>query len=69
MPNAVLWEWAKEQGHTIDELAETLGYSRRYTELVLRGWEQLSDGFIGRLFLHFPDDAIRLLPHLQRETS
>jgi hypothetical protein len=65
MPNAVLWQWAKDEGHTIDEVAERLGYSRRYTELVLRGWERLSDGFIGRFFQMYPDDAIKLLPYFQ----
>ena len=69
MPNAILWEWAKSNGHTIDDLAAKLGYSRRYTELVLRGWEKLSDGFVGRLFQAYPEDAVELLPYLQEHES
>lgn len=67
MENAILWQWTKDKGITIDELADTLGYSRRYTELVVRGWEKLSDGFVGRMFLHFPEDTLKMLPYLKGE--
>lgn len=67
MPNAVLWEWAKDNGYTVEYLSKTLGYSWRYTERVLHGWETLSDGFLGRMLKHFPDDTVKMLPSLRAE--
>ena len=65
MTEAVLWQWAKDNGYTPESLAEKLGYtSPRYVELVLRGWEQMSDKFVGRFFQTFPQDAIKLFTDL-----
>ena len=62
MPNAILWQWAKDNGYSYEYLAERLGYtSPRYVMLVLRGWEKMSDSFIGKFVQAFPDDAFLLL--------
>ena len=62
MPEARLWQWAKEQGYTPEDLADALGYtSPRYVELVLRGWEKMSDSFIGRFVQAYPQEAYFLL--------
>lgn len=58
MKNAILWQWAKDQGFTPDELAEAMGYtSPRYVEQVIRGWEKVTAAFIGRFVQAFPDHA------------
>ena len=58
MKNAILWAWSKDQGYTIEELAEALGYkSPRYVEQVIRGWEKVTPSFIGRFIMAFPDHA------------
>ena len=58
MSEAMLWQWAKDKGLTPEELADKMGYtSPRYVELVLRGWEKMSDSFIGRFVQAYPQDA------------
>lgn len=55
---AILWQWTKDQGYSIKELAEKLGYtSPRYVEQVVRGWEKMSPAFVGRFILAFPEYA------------
>lgn len=58
MKNAILWQWAKDEGYTLDELAEAMGYrSPRYVEQVVRGWEKITASFVGRFVQAFPDHA------------
>lgn len=58
MLNAILWAWSKDQGYTIEELAEALGYrSSHYVEQVIRGWSPVTPSFIGRFVQAFPDHA------------
>jgi plasmid maintenance system antidote protein VapI len=56
MRTAILWQWAKDNGFTPRDLARAMEYkSPRYVEQVIRGWEDLSSAFIGRLVRTFPE--------------
>lgn len=58
MLNAILWQWAKDEGLTPEDLAEKLGYkSMRYVEQVIRGWSPVTPSFIGRFVQAFPAHA------------
>ena len=62
MTNAVLWQWAKDQGLTPSDIAEAMGYdSPDYVEQVLRGWTPMTDKFVGRFFQTYPQYAFILL--------
>ena len=59
MTNAILWEWAKDQGLTPANIAEALGYqSTDYIEQVLRGWAPITDKFIDHCLDNPGDKAL-----------
>jgi hypothetical protein len=70
MRTAILWQWAKDNGYTLRDLAREMGYtSPRYVEQVVRGWEDLSPAFIGRFVQAFPEHAGIFLPTMSDETD
>ena len=58
LKNAILWQWSKDNGYTLEDLAEAMGYkSIRYVEQVIRDWSPVTPAFVGRFILAFPKHA------------
>lgn len=70
MKNAILWQWAKDNGYTPEDLAEAMGYkSPRYVEQVIRGWEKVTAAFVGRFVQAFPDHVAIFLSPVSEKTD
>jgi len=70
MEQATLWQWAKDNGYTPDDLAQAMGYrSPRYVEQIIRGWEKITPAFKWRFVQAFPDHADIFLPTVSDKTD
>lgn len=68
MAEAILWQWAKDNGYTPKDLADAMGYrSPRYVEQILRGWEKVTPAFVGRFVQAFPGHAGIFLPNVSEK--
>lgn len=45
--NARLWQWAKDNGITTDEMAAKMGYNIVYLQQLLMGYYPIKDTFMG----------------------
>ena len=52
-----LFEWAKEEGLTMGDLAERLGYSERHLIRIRDGEWPVTDSFAGRVVLRLGESA------------
>ena len=59
MTNAstTLFEWAKDQGLSIEALADRLGYSARHLYRIQAGVQPVTDAFVGRVVLRLGEWA------------
>ncbi len=70
MGEVILWQWAKDNGYTPEDLAEAMGYtSPRYVKQIIRGWQKITPAFIGRFVQAFPEHAGIFLPAVSDESD
>ena len=66
-----LQRWAQSNEYSFEELAQKMGYkSPRYVEQLIRGWEPITNSFIGRFMRAFPKAGIRFfLPSMSEKSD
>ena len=52
-----LFEWARERGLTVHDLAPMLGYSERQLYRIRDGYYPVTEEFMGRVIYRLGDDA------------
>lgn len=57
-----LFDWARDQGLTVEALAERLGYSARHLYRIQAGEQEVTDAFVGRVVLRLGEWARELFP-------
>jgi transcriptional regulator with XRE-family HTH domain len=57
-----LFDWARDQGLSVEALAERLGYSARHLYRIQGGEQPVTDAFVGRVVLRLGEWARELFP-------